>query len=416
MTYNQISDVLNNTIVPAILGEGATISPTLDNISDLGTAISDMSKDKFKDYMNQFVAGVARTYVDTRDYKPLSIPIRRTTQEYGGVVQSVKSDFIESRDSILYSLEDGKTYNDVNTYFGTSFDNKVYEKDFGRGYAVSIPRKMWSKTFTSAQGVSDLVTLVEQIIQRSMARDENSLERTALCTLIKNATTTAAGASRTLKLVTAYNAWLGQDTASDTGEIIGYAGTQGEADVDVVGTKALAPVTTANCMKSEHFRRWAARTIKLVLDNARYASKKYNDGTINSWLTDSVKVFNTEFLAFLEEDGNKIDGAVSVPFWNNNPTALIPTLAETTKVIYNTGVAVEDGDPWVVDDLQVSENKTISNVVGVVFDRDAVGYNVTPIPPETTWHAQGRFYTVFYDNNNRAFVDTRNTAIVFTLD
>lgn len=416
MTYNQISDVLNNTIAPAILGEGATISPTLDNIADLGTAIADMTGDKFKDYMNQFVAGVARTYVDTRDYKPLSIPIRRTTQEYGGVVQSVKSDFIESRDSILYSLEDGKTYNDVNTYFGTSFDNKVYEKDFGRGYAVSIPRKMWSKSFTSAQGVSDLVTLVEQNVQRSMARDENALERTALCTLIKNATTTSAGASRTLKLVTAYNAWVGAAGDTNRGTSVATTGTIGTDNTTLTGIDKLTTVTTANCMKNEHFRRWAARTIKLVLDNARFASKKYNDGTINSWLTSSVKVFNTEFLAFLEEDGNKIDGAVSVPFWNNNPTALIPTLAETTKVIYNTGVAVEDGDPWVVDDLQVSENKTINNVVGVVFDRDAVGYNVTPIEPETTWHAQGRFYTVFYDNNNRAFVDTRNTAIVFTLD
>ena len=48
MTYSQISTVLNNSIVPAIMGGDYTINPDLSNIVDLGTKISAMSADDFK--------------------------------------------------------------------------------------------------------------------------------------------------------------------------------------------------------------------------------------------------------------------------------------------------------------------------------------------------------------------------------
>ena len=127
MTLKQISEALNTTIVPAIMGGDYTVNPDLSNIVDLGTAISAMTADQFKDYFNKFAAGV-RTYVDARGYSPEELPLFVDSQEYGGIVQSIKSDFVETRGSNLYSLVDGQYYNDVNKYFGTKFDNKIFEK------------------------------------------------------------------------------------------------------------------------------------------------------------------------------------------------------------------------------------------------------------------------------------------------
>ena len=128
MTLKQISEALNTTIVPAIMGGDYTVNPDLSNIVDLGTAISAMTADQFKDYFNKFAASV-RTYIDARGYSPEELPLFVDSQEYGGIVQSIKSDFVETRGSNLYSLVDGQYYNDVNKYFGTKFDNKIFEKD-----------------------------------------------------------------------------------------------------------------------------------------------------------------------------------------------------------------------------------------------------------------------------------------------
>ena len=199
MTLKQISEALNSSIVPAIMGDDYTVNPDLSNIVDFGTAISAMTADQFKDYFNTFAAAV-RTYVDARGYSPENLPLYVDSQEYGGILQSIKSDFVETRGSNLYSLVDGNYYNDVNKYFGTRFDTKIYEKDVTYGYAKSIPNTMYKKAFMSAAGVSELVALIETMLENSIRRDTSALEHNLLAALALN--------GKQLNLVTAYNASL----------------------------------------------------------------------------------------------------------------------------------------------------------------------------------------------------------------
>lgn len=412
MTLQQISSILNNSIAPLILGEGATISPTLDNLTDLGTAIENATADQLKDYTRRFVAGVARTMFDTRDYNPPALPIRIDSQEYGGVVQSVKVDFTESRDSAIYSLVDGTVYSDVNKYFGTAVNNKVYERDNGWSYVISIPKEKFKKSFTSAQGVQELTNTIRMRIKRTMARDENALQHNLISSLIKNAIVDSQGDSREIKLVTAYNALVNAENSIVTGTAI--TGTNGENEVDLVSGQA-TPVTAENCLYNEHFRKWATTVIKSVIDNAQYAGKKYNDGTINAWLgSDKTVLFIGQFADMMEQ--GTLPEHTRVSFWNYNPTTVIPSLADVTKVVYNTGAVSEGGDPWDITDLSANNNLTINNVIGIVFDRYAVGYTVTPLDAETSYNEQGRFFNVWEEINHREYIDTRNVSIVFTLN
>ena len=91
------------------------------------------------------------------------------------------------------------------------------------------------------------------------------------------------------------------------------------------------------------------------------------------------------------------------PFWNAQTNDLVPTVSNSTKVIY-TDNGLETG------------NKSLDNVVGMYYDRRAVGYTTTPITPRTSYNADGDFYNHFRDFNARYWIDTRNTAIVFTLN
>jgi hypothetical protein len=393
MTLKEISTALNTSIVPAIMGADYTVNPDLSNIVDLGTAISAMSADQFKSYFNDFAAAV-KTYVDSKGYSPEALPLFVDSQEYGGILQSIKSDFVESRGSNLYSLVDGQYYNDVNKYFGTKFDNKIFEKDVTYSYAKSIPNTMYKKAFLTADGVAQLVANIETMLENSIRRDSSALEHNLLGALALN--------GKQINLVTSYNNMLA------TGNIAQAVttGTIGADDVALDTDKMIA-VTSENCIYNKYFMQWAAETISNIASAARFANKKYNDGTISTWQSkeDSVLILNSIYRNRNRVFGIADTDGVSVydtPFWNAQTDGLIPTVANSTHVIYT-------------EDAQESGNKSLDYVVGLYYDRRAVGYTTTPIPPRTSYNADGDFYNHFRDFNARYWIDTRNTAIVFTL-
>ena len=394
MTLEQISTILNTSIVPAIMGDDYTINPDLSNIVDFGTKISEMTADQFKTYFNEFCAAV-RTVADTREYSPEELPLYVDSEEYGGLVQSIKSDFTETRNSNLYSLVDGQTYNDVNKYFGTSFDNKIFEKDVTWGMAKSIPNTMWKKAFLNAEGVSQLVALVEVWYRNTIRRNSSAMEHNLISGLITR--------GKDINLVTMYNDML------TTGKIAQSAstGTIGESAATWTSGEQVA-VTSDNCIYNKYFMQWASETIANIIKVARFANKKYNDGTVSTYTTesDSIMIYNTMFanrmkaLNISEPTGAKI---YNTPFWNAQTDSLIPTIKNSAHVIYT-------------DDGKATGNKSKDYVIGVLYDRWAVGYTLTPIAPRMAYNADGDFYTQFTDFNNRYWVDTRNTAIVFTLN
>lgn len=393
MTLNQISAALNASIVPAIMGDDYTVNPSLDNIVDLGTAISAMTPDQFKDYFNQFAASV-RTYVDAKGYSPEELPLFVDSQEYGGIVQSIKSDFVETRGSNLYSLVDGNYYNDVNKYFGTKFDNKVFEKDVTFSYAKSIPNTMYKKAFMTADGVSQLVALIETMLENSIRRDSSALEHNLLGSLALH--------GKQISLVTVYNAMIESGNVPQSA----ITGTNGENAV-ALDVGKMVTVTSENCIYNKFFMQWAFETISNITSAAKFANKKYNDGTISTWQSkaDSVLIFNSTFrnraaaYKLAEPTGVTV---YDTPFWNAQTDNPVPTVENTSHVIYT-------------DDGLESGNKSLDFVVGMYYDKRAVGYTTTPIPPRTSYNADGDFYNHFRDFNARYWIDTRNTAIVFTL-
>lgn len=393
MTLTQISEALNSSIVPAIMGDTYTVNPNLDNIVDLGQAIDRLSPDDFKSYFNDFAASV-RTYVDMKPYSPESLPLYVDSQEFGGILQSIKSDFVETRGSNLYSLVDGNYYNDVNKYFGTKFDTKIYTKDRTYGYAKSIPNSMYKKAFMTAAGVSELVANIETMFENSIRRDTSALEHNLLASLALN--------GKKIDLVTVYNTLLSDGSIANAKSW----GTIG-ADSVAVETGNMIAVTSENCVYNKYFMLWANETIKNITSAARFANKKYNDGTVSTWVNkdESILVFNSAFrnrekaYQLTDPDGVSV---YDTPFWNAQTDTPVPNTVNSTRVIYT-------------DDGLETGNKSLNFVVGLYYDKRAVGYTTTPIAPRTSYNADGDFYTHFRDFNTRYWIDTRNTAIVFTL-
>lgn len=404
MTLKQISDAINTSIVPTIMGGDYTVNPNLDNIVDLGTKIQHMTADQFKSYLGKFAAEV-RTYADTREYYPEDLPVFVDSQEFGGIVQSIKTDFTEVKDSAIYSLIDGQTYNDVNKYFGTTFDNRIYEKDTTWNITRSIPETMWKKAFLSIDGVNKLVAMIENTTRNTVRRNASAL--------VHNLISSLAIHGKIINLVTLYNAFI--DSLTDGSAQSVTTGTWGEADI-TLNNDGMIQVTAENAAYNKYFMTWAIEIIKNVGKAAKFANKKYNDGTVSTWISDAdtVLLYNTAFLNRAEAYQLKQPENMMIydtPFWNAQPDSLIPTVVNSSHVVYNDTIITPE-----TPESNAENNKDVQYVVAMVYDRWAVGYTTTPLPTRTSYNAQGDFINMFIDTNNRYWLDTRNTAIVFTLN
>ena len=199
MELIQISSLLNDSIVPNMLGEETTIAEDLSNVVELGTSIDNLTGEEVQNFAKNLLVGVARNVFDTRKYRSETYGLMNDAREYGGVIQRVKAKLLDTVDSHIWTLENGVDYWD-GKYYGIETDVKVYSKDSAFKIPNSIPVEMFKQYFTSADGVRSFISMIENTVDNTITLNLNGLARTTLQQL---ATTIAD--TRSIKLLTIWN-------------------------------------------------------------------------------------------------------------------------------------------------------------------------------------------------------------------
>lgn len=379
MELTQISTLLNETIVPNLLGEETTISADLSNVVDLGEKIADITAETVKDFAGAFVAGVARTVMDARKYRSETYGLMNDAREYGGVIQRVKAKFFSASDSPIWSLEDGHDYFD-GTYHSADTDVKIYSKDTAFMIANSIPTEMFKQSFTSADGVRELIALIESAVDNTLTLQLNGLAKTTLQQMIAGANT-----DRSINLLSIYN--------------------------DLAGLTGDNALTVGDALHNPAFLRWCAEQIVRLRDLTQDYNEKYNDGTVPTFTpSDDLRVtllsefaraieFNMEADTF-HRDLVSVGEYNVINFWQNASDALLPTLGVTAEVKTHEG----EGEPV-----------TVENVVGIIYDRYTAGLTARLDKITANYIAPGDFTNYFHHVANSRFIDTRNTGIILKL-
>ena len=386
MILTQVAPLLNNTIVPNLMGENLTISEDLKNIVDLGTAIADLAPEDVKDYAGAFIVGVARNIMETRKYRAETYGLMNDAREYGGIIQRVKAQLLTSVDSPIWTLENGTDYFD-GTYHAIETDVKIYNKDTAWMIANSIPTEMFKQSFTSEDGVMKLIALIENTVDNTLTLELNGLAKTTLHQMIASASLDG----RKVQLVTIYNDLM-----------------------ELSGDDAL---TASTALFNAPFLRWAAMTIVRLRDMIQDFNKKYNDGTVPTFTpSEDIRItllseftraieFNMEADTF-HNDLVSYGQFNTINFWQNSSTELLPSLGVTAQVKAHWGEL--EGTP--IDPV------SIKNVVGIIYDRYSAGLTARLNKITANYIAPGDFTNYFHHVANSRFVDTRNTGIVLTLD
>ena len=376
MELVQISSILNEAIVPNMLGEETTIAEDLSNVVELGTAIDNLTGEEVENFAKNILVGVARNIFDTRKYRSETYGLMNDSREYGGVIQRVKAKLLETVDSHIWTLENGVDYWD-GKYYGVETDVKVYSKDSAFKVPNSIPVEMFKQYFTSADGVRNFISIIENTVDNTITLNLNGLARTTLQQLGSTIADT-----RSIKLLTIWN-----------------------------GNNSGANLTADEALHNAPFLRWAAQQIVRLRNLTRDYNEKYNDGTIPTFTpSEDLRVtlldefassimFNMESDTF-HNDLVSVGEYNTINFWQNSSEDLLPSLGETAEIVTKIG----DGEPT-----------TISNVVGMIYDRYTAGLTARLSKVTASYIGAEDFTTYFHHIANSRFVDTRNTAIMLQL-
>lgn len=381
MKVTQIAELLNNTLVPNYLGRETTISEDLSNVVDLGVAIADLTGEEVKNFAGDFIVGVARNVMDTRNYRAETYGLYNDAREYGGVIQRVKAKLLDATDSPIWTLENGQDYFD-GKYYGIETDVKVYSKDTAFQIKNSIPTEMYKQYFTSADGVREFVALIESTVDNTMTLQLNTLARTTLQRMIL-----ACSNEREIQLLTLYNSTMG-----------------------LSGDDAL---TADTALYNAPFLRWAAEIIVRLRNLTQDYNTKYNDGTVETFTpADDLRVvmldefskaieFNMEADTF-HRDIVSVGEFNTINFWQNASKDLLPSLGVTAEVKQDN-----PADP--------TTPIVIGNVVACIFDRTMCGLTARLDKITAQYIANGDYTTYFHHVANSRFIDTRNTGIILRL-
>ena len=380
MKLNQIATVLNETIVPNLLGEETTIAADLSNIVDLGVAIENLTGDEFLNYAKSFAVGVARNIMDTRIYTSKYYGLMSDAREFGGVVQRAKAkNIISAVDMPIWTLETGTDYFD-GVYHGIDPDVKIYNLDTAFQIDYSIPHEMYKQYFTSADGMTELVSLIESNVRSSLEVKLEGLAKATLQQLIAS-----AASDRTIHMVTLFNDTFNPET----------------------------PLTTATCLHDASFLRFYVEQTLRLRDMLRDINKKYNDGTVPTFtpdedlritmLTEVDKAIVCNMLSdTFHKDLLEIGEYSTINFWQNASDAILPSLGVTAEVKYQ---GEDDAEPT-----------TIQSVGTVIYDRYSCGVTARLNKVNAQPIARGDFTTFYHNVAESRFVDTRQSAIVLALD
>lgn len=378
MEVTQIAEIVNQTTAE-ITGTEPLDGVDLNKIVDAGAEVLDT--DKVDHYVRSLIDRIGKVVFVNRPYTGSTPSVMMDSWEYGAVLQKIQYEGLpEAEDNETWELEDGRSY-DPNIFYKPSVSAKFFSERRTFEVPMSFAQRQVKSAFTSGGQVQAFFSMIETAISNGMTVKMDSLVQATINNFI--ATTYGNGTSnpRICKLLTEYAAFTGQTAPSaanalSTPEFVrfmAFAMKRKASQMEKFGT------IFNNGGKYRHSPKDRLHVI-LHADAAAAADAYLQSDT-----------YHNEFVA--------LPNAEKVAFWQGSGTGF--EFADTSKII----VTPRD-----------SQNEvTLSNIVGVMFDREALGVSNLDRRVTTNWNPKGEFTNNWYKFDAGYFNDFNENGVIFIL-
>jgi len=380
MEVTQIADIVNQTTLE-ITGKEDLASSDLNKVVEIGSEVIDSDK-TLDHYTNSLIDRIGKVVFVNRPYTGSTPSVLMDSWEYGAILEKIQYEGLpEAEDNDSWNLVDGQSY-DPNVFHKPTVSAKFYSERRTFDIEMSFARRQIKTAFTSGAQLQAFFAMIETAISNGMTVKMDSLVQftiaNAVATVYNNRVTNPV---QYYDLVTAYKTATGDNT-----------------------------VTPENAMVKPEFTRWAAMTIKRVIARMRKLNTLFNTGSkYRHTPADRLHlILHSDFTAAAEaylygdtyhNEFIKLPKAEEVPFWQGSGKTF--GWSDTSKIIVTpTG----------------SQNAvTINNVVGIAFDREALGVSNLDRRVTTNWNPKAEFTNNWYKFDAGYFNDFNENIVVFTL-
>lgn len=377
MDINQVATIVNS-LSQQYMGETAVTTTDLSNVVDIGNQVFDLNS--VDHYVHDLIDQIGKIVFVNRAYRGKTPSLVMDAWEYGAVLEKITYDeYPEAQQNDSWNLVDGQSY-DPNVFYKPSVSAKFFQKRNTFDIPMSFAQRQVKSAFQSASQLNSFFSMIENVIQNSMTIKIDQLAQSAVNNMIA-LTYKDNNSNRAVNLLSRYNTATGNT------------------------------LTAAKAVTDPEFLRFAAYTMKLYSERIQRMSKLFNVGSKERFTSSDrlhvilLSEFAAGAEAYLYSDTYHdqfvhLAKAETVPYWQGSGIAY--DFASTSKIIVtpNTGAETETA-------------VTVTGILGIMFDRDAVGVANLDRRVTTNWNARAEFYNNWYKFDAGYYNDPNENFIVF---
>lgn len=379
--YTLVNDITNELLGSAIVKED------LSNVVDVGKEV--FNANKVDNYVKSLVNHIGRVIFVDRAYSGSVPSVLMDSWEFGSVLEKISCDLPTATENQSWELTDGQTYN-PNVFYKPSVSVKFYNSKTTFEIPLSFTEMQIKESFSNAEQLNGFLTMLYNSVEKSMTIKLDSL------------------------IMRTINNMIGETIHHEIPESANYSTT---STIKAVNLLKLyndnrgdgATITADKCLDNPDFIRYATYIISVYGERITKISNLFNIGgkerftpkdVLRCVLLSDFKKASEVFLKsdLYNEQYATLPESDSVPYWQGSGTNY--SFSDITKIHIQLA----------------SNNKTeiqMTGILGVMFDRDALGVSNLNRRVTTNYNPKAEFYTNFYKFEAGYFNDMNENFVVF---
>lgn len=382
MQVSQIYELINTT-TKEVLGDSVVVAEDLSNVVDVGNSI--FNANSFDNYVKKLVDRIGKVVFVSRPYSGLAPSIYMDSVIWGSVTQKISSAVPEAVENESYELVNGATYdpNQVNL-------PDVYVKFFSKYVTFEVDRTITEKQLRSAfTGVAELDGFISMIFNEISKAFTIAIDNLIMRTINSAIADT-----------------LYKDYNSGT-EFTGASHTRAVNLLYLYNQRYSTTLTAAQAVTTPEFVRFASYYMALYSDRLSRVSTLFNVGETQKFTPKEEQHF-----ILLSEFARSADVFLQSDVYHNELTAI--TKYEVVPYWQGSGVDYAFDSTSAINVISGSGNTvTASGILGVMFDRYALGVTNIEQWVNTQYNAKADFVNYFYKYKAGYFNDLNENFVVF---
>lgn len=376
---------LMNSVSNEVLGKTDLVKEDLTGIVDMGTEV--FNQNAVDNYVKSLVNHIGKVIFVNRPYAGKVPSVLMDAWEFGSVLEKISADIPQATENESWSLTDGQEYKQ-DVFHKPVVTAKFFNSKVTFEVPVSITEKQVKESFSNAEQLNGFLSMIYSAVDKSMTIKADALIMRTINNMV----------AETFKA----------DATAFTGGDYSKASTNRCVNLlklynDKFGTKLTAQTAILN----PDFIRFASYTIGMYADRLGSISTLFNIGGKARFtgsdmlhlvlLTDFAKGADT----YLYSDTKNYQFVTlgkheTVPCWQASGQSYSFNDVSTIEVKTASGTDIK-----------------VSGVIGVMFDRDALGVSNLDRRVTSNYNAKAEFFNNYFKFDAGYFNDTNENFVVF---